>query len=63
MLCETVYVQYCSQWVEVSGLNIGSGLIWWLNAEEGVAKRKGITRVEKCRSCENVTKNIEVAVK
>jgi hypothetical protein len=60
MLCETVYVQYCRQWVEVSGLNIGSGLIWWLKAEEGVVKRKGITRVEKCRSWEHVTENTEV---
>ena len=61
--CETAYVQCCRQWVEVSGSNIGSGLIWWCKAEEGVVKRKGITRVEKCRSCKIVTKNIEVAVK
>jgi hypothetical protein len=38
------------QWVEVSGLNTGSGLMWRLKAEEGVVKRKEITRFEKCRS-------------
>jgi hypothetical protein len=35
-------------------------LIWWLKPEEGVVKRKGITRVEKCRSWENMTENIKV---
>jgi hypothetical protein len=30
--------------------------MWWLKAEEGVVKRKGIISVEKCRCWENITK-------
>jgi hypothetical protein len=58
-LCETAYVQCCRQWVEISGLNIDSGMMW-LKAEEEVVNRNGITRFQKCTSCENINKNIKL---
>jgi hypothetical protein len=34
--------------------------MWLLKVEEGMVKRQGITRFEKCRSWESVTENEKV---
>jgi hypothetical protein len=34
--------------------------MWWLNAEEGMVKRKGITRFQKCRPWESITENVKL---
>jgi hypothetical protein len=42
--------QCCRQWVEMSGLSIGSGVMWCPMAEEDVLQRRELSWLEKCKS-------------
>jgi len=46
----TAYVQCCREWVEISGLSIGSGVTWCPKVEEEVLQRKELPWFEKCKS-------------